>query len=435
MATSVAAAASRALTPPPPPTTSTSPPPPLPQDPTAHDHTVKLVLESLHFVAPYLTSADRMQMAAVLKEWTKPYRSLITALTVGEPPSGMGVSGHWTSLHNLLSTLDHLQSLQVTHQQAVFGVTKCLGFLVTEQLTSLDLSHHKIWRSDETRLMDALAQGRLPLLERLLLVDTGLGDRAIQLLAGAIRAGGCRKLIVLELSDNSFRNALLDLAMALCSTNPSMEGGEEGVCPVLKVLGLGGNALGKEGMELLVQGLSVGNGGGEGEEGPRALPCLEELNVVECGLELKGLEALCPGLQAGPLSFITALRLNANRLGCAGVALLASALGEGACPLLQELYLGANQVEDSGVHALADVLGNRACLRDLRRLNLAFNMITPDGVWALLELFKKGGEGGEGGPLGKLEHCDLYMNEIQAKHRPDLQAAFAELAPTLRCLI
>jgi len=49
--------------------------------------------------------------------------------------------------------------------------------------------------------MDALAQKFLPSLEKLLLVDCGLGDRDIEHLAVAILSGGCRKLVEMKLGD------------------------------------------------------------------------------------------------------------------------------------------------------------------------------------------------------------------------------------------
>lgn len=412
------------------------------------------MIEQMHLVAPFLSPAEALQMSGVLRSWTRPYREVARELCVGEPPSGSAISGHWTSLLNLLSSLTKLETLRVTNYRSVFGVTKCLGYCLTQRLTCLELSHAKMWRTDAGRLMGALAQKFLPSLERLLLVDCGLGDRAIEHLALAILSGGCRKLVELELGDNSFRDAILNLSTALDSTlvpSAGEEGGEGnvpgGCCPNLRLLGLGGNALQKEGAEWLMQGLSRGNVSDDtGMERSSNLKCLSELNVVECGLELEGLEALCPGLRQGPLSRLTALRLNANRLGDAGVALLASALTEGASPGLLELDLGANYLSDNGLRALLDVVKTGRGLQELRRLNLSFNFLTPVAVWTLLECCD-GGEGGredangaDGGlyhqsAWGCLQHCDLYMNEITAKERTELQVVIKERAPALDCFM
>jgi len=407
----------------------------------------------MHLVAPFLSPAEGLRMTGVLRSWTRSYREVTRELRVGEPPSGTAISGHWTSLLNLLSSLTNLEILRVTHYRSVFGVTKCLGYRLTQRLTCLELSHAKMWRTDAGRLMDALAQKFLPSLEKLLLVDCGLGDRAIEHLAVAILSGGCRKLVEMELGDNSFRDGILNLATALNSVwvpSAGEEGGGEGdvpggCCRRLRLLGLGGNALQKEGAEWLVQGLSGGNGDADAGSSS-SLTCLSELNVVECGLELEGLEALCPGLRQGPLSRLTALRLNANCLGDAGVALLASALSESASPGLLELDLGANYLSDNGLRTLLDVVKSGRGLRELRRLNLSFNFLTPEAVWALLECCD-GGEGeredagGEDGGLyhqggwACLQHCDLYMNEITAKERTELQVALKERAPALDCFM
>jgi hypothetical protein len=256
------------------------------------------------------------------------------------------------------------------------------------------------------------------------------------------------------MGDNSFRDAVLNLATALNSTWVPSAGDEEGegnvsggCCPQLRLLGLGGNALQKEGAEWLVEGLSGGNVGDEaGMERSSNLMCLTELNIVECGLELEGMEALCPGLRQGPLFRLTALRLNANRLGDAGVALLASALSEGASPGILELDVGANYLSDNGLRALLDVVKTGRGLQQLRRLNLSFNFLTSEAVWALLECCD-GGEGGredaggaDGGlyhqaAWGCLQHCDLYMNEITAKERAELQVAIKERALALDCFM
>ena len=307
-----------------------------------------------------------------------------------------------------------------------------------------------MWCTDAGRLMDALVQKSLPSLERLLLVDCRLGDRAIEHLAVAILSGGCRNLVELELGDNTFRESILNLATALNSTfvrSVDEEGVGDGRVPTtnLRLLGLGGNVLHEEGAKSLVLGYSRCNRSDDAGEYSN-LTYLTELNVVECGLELEGLEALCPGLRQGPLSRLTALRLNANRLGDAGVALLASALMEGALSALRDLDLGANYLSDDGVRALLDVVKTGRVLQQLRRLNLSFNFLTPETVWALLQCceFGEGGRedpsGGDGGMYNQggwasLQHCDMYMNEITAKERAELQVALKERAPTLDCFM
>lgn len=413
---------------------------------------VKCVIEQMHMVAPFLTPAEGLRLSGVLRSWTRGYREVTRELRVGEPPSGMAVSGHWTSLLNLLSSLTNLETLRVTHYRSVFGVTKCLGYRLTQRLVCLELSHSKMWCTDAGRLMGALIQKYLPALERLLLIDCGLGDRAIEHLAVAVLSGGCRNLVELELGDNTFRESILSLATALNSTCVSSAdekgvGDERVPTTKLRLLGLGGNVLQKEGAKLLVLGLSHCNGrdsAGMGKESN--LRYLTELNVVECGLELEGLEALCPGLRQGPLSRLTALRLNANRLGDAGVALLASAVTEGALSGLRDLDLGANYLSDNGMRALLDVVKTGMALQQLRRLNLSFNFLTPETVWALLQCCEFG-EGGrenarddDGGMANQggwafLQQCDMYMNEITAKERAELQLALKERAPGLDCFM
>jgi hypothetical protein len=193
---------------------------------------------------------------------------------------------------------------------------------------------------------------------------------------------------------------------------------------------------------------------------------LRTLNLVETGLEADGCAALCQALPLlshrhwGPLRRCASLLLNANSIGDAGLAALASALRDGgALPALTVLGLGSNYISDEGVAHLvgawrgADAGSASSSCRRLRRLNLAFNFVTHEGARALVGAVagavgdgdrgdsgssgSSGADGGEGGEVEEEEawSLDLYLNEIRGKERQALQAEVKALLPQLECIL
>lgn len=75
-------------------------------------------------------------------------------------------------------------------------------------------------------------------------MHASLGDRGGELLAAAIRQGGLKRLKELDLSLNKIRRAGRELGAALVAP---------GCAPDIRAVDFGGNPLGREGVELLVE--------------------------------------------------------------------------------------------------------------------------------------------------------------------------------------
>lgn len=371
------------------------------------------VFEAVHLVAPFLTTPDLLALSAAAR-WLQGYRGAARELRVGSPPDGMG-SGHWTSLANLMANLKGLNILQVAHAQSVFGLTKCLGLQLTASLGVLDLSHCKLWRQDEERLVDALARRALPSVRRLVLADTAIGDRAIRAVAKALGAGACPNLEYLNLMDNNLHSAGLELGAAISS----------GAVPLLKCLVLSGNVLGRQGVGMLLRGLA--------SRGKHGRCPLEELDLVETDLSVEGSEALSRGLleagrQGGPLAGLRSLRLNGNRLGNRGLEVLAAALRGGALPLCEALYLGANYISNGGLTALLEAC-EAGALPQLTSLNLSFNFLDAQALQGLIDAVQRGRG------LLNLKHVDVYMNEVKVNEKGALLGEARTRAPNLQCFM
>ena len=137
----------------------------------------------------------------------------------------------------------------------------------------------------------------------------------------------------------------------------------------LRSLGLSGNRLGTMGAAALAWALSKG-----------PAPSLRVLRLGENDLGPDGMAALVPGLTS--LESLQELNLNANRLTVRGATSLAEALH--TCTSLSSLALNFNFLDEQGTRSLAPVLGGLASLTDL---DLSFNDMGPGGVSALVEGF------------------------------------------------
>jgi Ran GTPase-activating protein (RanGAP) involved in mRNA processing and transport len=155
--------------------------------------------------------------------------------------------------------------------------------------------------------------------------------------------------------------------------------GGEGICSLSKpialfhgltILQLGANRIGQHntaGAAALSRALA---------QGPA--PSLRVLGLGENNLGPEGLQVLAPALRA--LRSLQHLDLNANRLAAKGATTLAEAMG--SCSSLTTLALNFNFLGEDGIKSMAPVLGAQLSLTNL---DISFNDIGPAGVEALVE--------------------------------------------------
>jgi uncharacterized protein (TIGR02996 family) len=131
----------------------------------------------------------------------------------------------------------------------------------------------------------------------------------------------------------------------------------------LAALNLAGNPLGDTGVRALARGPLL----------PRLLAGAPVLDLRHTSTGLAGVQAL---VTSGRLRLVTALWLDGNGIGDAGLTALAAT----DLPDLHELHLAGNGITDEGVLALA----GSPTLNQLALLDLTDNDITPAGVVTLL---------------------------------------------------
>lgn len=338
-----------------------------PVDAEGYSHSKGRVFETIHLIAPFLTTRDLLSLAAVAR-FTKGYLATITEVRLGEPPMLSSSKQH---LRQLLIKLPNLQDLRASKGQTIFHLSWALEqYPLCQRLRCLDLSHARLWARGEGRLLAALDKCAFP--QRLILADTGVGDRGASGLANVLKrrantAQGCAELSHLDLSENNLRRSLFDLGASLASS-----------CPMLTSLVLNSNPIGPAGLRLLLQGL------GRHEEGlpaPR-LRALVELSLIETGLGEEGAGVLSEYLDRLPLIGLRRLRLNGNHLGNAGLEAISVALQRGGCPDLLRLDLAGNHVGSEGVQAFVAAC-EQGAVPCLEELNLSFNFISAEGLGAI----------------------------------------------------
>jgi hypothetical protein len=157
----------------------------------------------------------------------------------------------------------------------------------------------------------------------------------------------------------------------------------------LGAMALGG--AGWSGMRVLLLGQNpVGDAGATSVV--RGFPCLEVLDLWECGCGLSTAETLA----ARGAPSLRHLQLSSNPIGGQGLAALSASEGLGG---LRELDLANCGIDDAGAEALA----RSPLATQLARLDLSHNQLSDRGARALLD-----------SPLGRGAHLQLAHNRVSS---------------------
>jgi Ran GTPase-activating protein (RanGAP) involved in mRNA processing and transport len=220
-----------------------------------------------------------------------------------------------------------------------------------------------------------------------------------------------RELTTLDLSDI----ALTDMGAALAAATLS-------TVPTITRVNLSYNKFGPRGMEVLIPaspkgltGLILADNklGAEGVAAIQGLGDLRELDLRNCGIVgAEGARALVRVLAGCPL--LETLRLDKNKLGPDGAAILAEALP--SLSHLRQLNLAVNELGE-GISALASVIH---CCPELTEFNVAANGIDDVGAKSLIDatrLLKPGTINARHNPIT----VDLYRNSLAMDTAEELE--------------
>jgi hypothetical protein len=147
---------------------------------------------------------------------------------------------------------------------------------------------------------------------------------------------------------------------------------------------------------------------------------------IACGSPLSELRdhssGICNLVSSGAMTQLSALRLNGNQLGDAGVTALSKACADGALASCRVLGLDSNQIGDAGMQAFSAALTGGA-LASVDILQLSNNNVGDVGMRAFSKALG-------GGALAKLEVLGLARNQIGDAGMGALSGALASGAQT-----
>ena len=227
-------------------------------------------------------------------------------------------------------------------------------------------------------LFSSLGSGAvLPELEMLNVGGNALGDRGLGALSGALRSGGLRHMMRLQLGDvdcgdegaSALAAALAPAAADSCADSPAPPPSAgcpaAGCLPELRELDLADNNIGDDGFSALADALCAS-----------ATSKLERLTVSSNEIGDVGAARLGSALLGSPaaLRSLVELSLDNNWVGDEGVKALARAFEYGRLARLHILALDDNMIADAGAGAFAD-----ACLSQPAEVLVHLESLDLDG--------------------------------------------------------
>ncbi|KAL3945125.1 MAG: hypothetical protein SGBAC_000793 [Bacillariaceae sp.] len=253
-------------------------------------------------------------------------------------------------------------------------------------LKQLNLSSNKLGNKGIKALAPALQNNAH--LETLNLANNNMSSVGGNFLAREIqtaKAMGVSNLTHLDISFNKIKDSGIQAFATLLTTETTIEGfcaestnlGPDGafsLAPVLefnyrlRVLKLGGNQIGSEGVEVLMESLHNSQSSS-----------LEELDLAYNAVGKEGAESIAQELAEN--ATIRVLNLNGNTIGSEGCALLAQALQYSLS--LRRLILSNNNIDNQGAFEMAVALGKPSCKMERNNVLLDDNPITDTGLRAL----------------------------------------------------
>ncbi|CAJ1942750.1 unnamed protein product [Cylindrotheca closterium] len=176
----------------------------------------------------------------------------------------------------------------------------------------------------------------------------------------------------------------------------------------LRVLKLGGNQIGSEGVEVLMESLHNSQSSN-----------LEELDLAYNAVGREGAESIAHELAEN--SNLKVLNLNGNTIGSAGCALLAQGLQYSLS--LRHLVLTNNNIDNQGAFEMAVALGKPSCKIETKNVLLDDNPITDAGITALerVQKLKNNQKYWLGKLLQGLEKGVIFSVDLQYKDIGDTE--------------
>jgi len=284
--------------------------------------------------------------------------------------------------------VSQLHTLNLTRtmlgNQGAAAIASLLRF--NTSLRHLNLASNKLGNRGIKTLAPALQNNAH--LETLILSDNNISSTGGNVLAREIQAAresGVSNLRHLDISANKIKDSGIQAFATLLTMATTIEGfcaestnlGPDGafsLAPVLefnhglRVLRLGGNQIGSEGVEVLMESLHNSQSS-----------ALEELDLAYNAIGSEGAEFIAHQLTES--STLKRLNLDGNMIGSEGCDLLSQALQFSLS--LQHLILTNNNIDNEGAFSMAVALAKLSCKIERENIVLDDNPITDAGIEAL----------------------------------------------------
>jgi len=354
------------------------------------------------------------------------------------------LSGLTPLVDQLISGTSQLQTLNLTQtmlgKQGASALASLLRF--NTSLRHLNLSGNRLGNKGINTLAPALSNNSH--LETLILSNNSMTSVGGNFLAREIQTSkeqGVSNLKHLDISSNRMKDSGIQAFATLLTTETTLEVfcaestnlGPEGafsLAPVLefnhriRVLKLGGNQIGSEGVEVLMDCLHNSQSSS-----------LEELDLAYNAIGREGAECIAHELAEN--ATLRVINLQGNTVGSEGCAILAQALQYSLS--LQKLILTNNKIDNQGAFEMAFALGKPLCRFPPNHVILNDNPITDAGMASLERVAKLKsnqkywfGKLLEGLRNGVVFSVDLQYKDIGDEEILMLSEVLAEHNPLIR---